>query len=147
PTPVSCRMQVSMVGRDPTPPLSPRHAARSTCPVARTLDVLGDRWTLLVIRDLLAGKTRYGDFLTSAEKIPTNVLADRLRRLEREGLVEHQAYSQHPYRVEYHLTAEGRRLGAVVDAIATWGLDHFPGTRRGPLRARPPLEPPADPSV
>jgi len=57
-----------------------RHAQRSWCPVSCSLDVLGDRWTLLVIRDLLRGKSRYGDFLASAEGIPTNILADRLKR-------------------------------------------------------------------
>ena len=103
---------------------------RSACPVACTLDVVGDRWTLLVIRDLLGGKKRFGDFLASPEKIPTNILADRLKRLEREGLISSMPYSEHPPRVEYHLTAEGRELGRAVEALATWGLKHFPGTRR-----------------
>src|ERR671916_2191665 len=74
---------------------------RSACPVACALDVVGDRWTLLVIRDLLAGKSRYGDFLASPEKIPTNILADRLKRLEREGLVSRLPYSVRPPRYEY----------------------------------------------
>jgi DNA-binding HxlR family transcriptional regulator len=108
-------------------PHSPR---RSTCPVACTLDVIGDRWTLLVVRDLLAGKRRFGEFLDAPEKIPTNILAERLKRLEREGLVESRPYSQHPPRVEYHLTDRGRALGAAVDALATWGLAQFPGTQR-----------------
>ncbi len=68
------------------PGAGPR-SRRSACPMACTLDIVGDRWTLLVIRDLLTGKKRYSDFLASPEKIPTNILADRLRRLEREGLV------------------------------------------------------------
>ncbi len=70
-------------------------AHRSLCPVACALDVVGDRWTLLVIRDLFAGKSRYGDFLASAEKIPTNILADRLKRLEREGIIGARSL-QHP---------------------------------------------------
>jgi DNA-binding HxlR family transcriptional regulator len=98
--------------------------------VANTLDIVGDRWTLLIIRDLLRGNTRYSEFLTSAEKIPSNILADRLKRLEREGLIESSLYSEHPPRSEYHLTAEGRELGWAVDALATWGLRHFPGTIR-----------------
>src|SRR5438105_4349626 len=57
-------------------------ALRSPCPVACTLDIIGDRWTLLLIRDLLAGKKRYGEFLASPERIPTNILAERLKRLE-----------------------------------------------------------------
>jgi DNA-binding HxlR family transcriptional regulator len=105
-------------------------ARRSLCPVACALDVVGDRWTLLVIRDLFGGKRRYGDFLASAEKIPTNILADRLKRLEREGLIARVPYSTRPPRVEYHLTPEGRELGRAVDALATWGLNHCPGTVR-----------------
>jgi DNA-binding HxlR family transcriptional regulator len=92
--------------------------------------VIGDRWTLLVVRDLLAGKTRYGEFLASAERIPTNILADRLKRLEHEQLVERVPYSDHPPRDAYRLTAEGRRLGSVLDAVASWGEAHFPGTTR-----------------
>ena len=103
---------------------------RSACPVACTLDVVGDRWSLLVIRDLLAGKQRFGDFLASPERIPTNILAERLKRLEREGLISRVPYSEHPPRVEYHLTPEGRALGRAVEALATWGLEHFPGTSR-----------------
>ena len=110
---------------------------RSLCPVAGTLDIVGDRWTLLLIRDLLAGKSRYGDFLASAEHIPTNILAERLKRLERAGLVSRVPYSEHPPRVEYHLTDAGRELGRAVDALAVWGLAHIPGTRRGIPSAPP----------
>jgi DNA-binding HxlR family transcriptional regulator len=99
---------------------------RSPCPIASTLDIVGDRWTLLLIRDLLFGKARYGDFLASAEHIPTNILANRLKRLEREGLISRVPYSQHPVRVEYHLTEQGRALGRAVDALAEWGMQHFP---------------------
>jgi DNA-binding HxlR family transcriptional regulator len=98
--------------------------------VACTLDVLGDRWTLLLIRDLLAGPRRYGDLLTAAEHIPTNILAERLRRLEREGIIRAERYSVHPPRYEYALTPKGRELGPTLDALATWGLRHFPGTAR-----------------
>jgi DNA-binding HxlR family transcriptional regulator len=108
---------------------------RSLCPVASSLDLIGDRWTLLVIRDLFAGKRRYGDFLASAERIPTNILADRLKRLESAGLVASTPYSQHPPRYEYELTDRGRTLRPVLDAMATWGLEQFPGTRI-PARAR-----------
>lgn len=103
---------------------------RSQCPVACSLDVIGDRWTLLVIRDLFAGKSRFGDFATSAEHIPTNILAERLKRLEAAGLIESVAYSAHPPRSEYRLTAPGRELAPVLDALATWGEQTFPGTRR-----------------
>jgi DNA-binding HxlR family transcriptional regulator len=107
-----------------------RRRRRSSCAVACTLDLLGDRWTLLIVRDLLAGKTRYGEFLASEEKIPTNILAERLKRLEQERLVERIPYRTRPPRAEYHLTEEGRQLGGVLDAMATWGMAHFPGSSR-----------------
>ena len=103
--------------------------ARSTCPVAGTLDLLGDRWTLLVIRDLFHGKRRFSEFVASPEHIPTNILAARLKRLEAAGLVEATAYSQHPPRYEYCLTQRGSSLQPVMDAMARWGLENIPGTR------------------
>jgi DNA-binding HxlR family transcriptional regulator len=104
-------------------------ALRSTCPVAGALDIVGDRWTLLVVRDLLRGKRRYSDLAASAERIPTNILADRLRRLEQAGLVERRQYSERPPRYEYRLTRTGKELAPVVRSVAEWGLRHVPGTR------------------
>jgi DNA-binding HxlR family transcriptional regulator len=115
-------------------PTSSATQRRSACPVACALDIVGDRWTLVVIRDLLLGKTRFVDFQASSEHIPTNILAERLKRLEREGLVQRVAYSNHPPRFAYQLTDAGRALGRAVDALAVWGLEHFPGT----VRARRP---------
>ncbi|MGH4026333.1 MAG: winged helix-turn-helix transcriptional regulator [Pseudonocardiaceae bacterium] len=104
---------------------------RSDCAVAGTLDVVGDRWTLLIVRDLLfAGELRYGDFLDSPEKIPTNTLADRLRKLEQAGLVRRELYNERPPRAMYRLTDSGRDLGGVLDAMANWGVAHLQGTRR-----------------
>jgi DNA-binding HxlR family transcriptional regulator len=116
----------------------PRSTAspRSTCPVACTLDLLGDRWTLLVIRDLLRGKTRFGEFLASPERIPTNILAERLKRLEAAGLIDATAYSQRPPRYAYHLTERGRSLEPVMNAVAAWGLAQIPGTRLPARTAR-----------
>jgi DNA-binding HxlR family transcriptional regulator len=102
--------------------------------VACSLDVLGDRWTLIIVRDLFAGTSRFGQFVASPEHIPTNILAERLKRLERAGLIASTPYSQHPLRFDYHLTERGRALAPVVDAIAVWGLAQFPGTRRGVRR-------------
>src|SRR3954468_20070505 len=102
---------------------------RSTCPVAGTLDLIGDKWTLLVVRDLLRGRRRYGDLAASAERIPTNILADRLRRLEQAGLVERRLYSERPPRYEYRLTATGKELAPAVRSLAEWGLRHVAGTR------------------
>lgn len=106
---------------------------RSTCPIATTLDLLGDKWTLLVVRDLLfVGKRRFGELLESPEGIPTNILSDRLRRLEEHGVVEKSLYSSRPQRYEYRLTAMGADLFPVLRAMAEWGLRHLPGTSAPP---------------
>jgi len=102
---------------------------RSPCPVACTLDILGDRWTLLVVRDLFAGKKIYSEFQESPEKIPTNILADRLRRLTGSGIVEKKPYQQRPVRYEYILTDKGRDLGQVLKAVVQWGEKHIPGSK------------------
>ena len=104
---------------------------RSDCAVACTLDVLGDRWSLLIVRDLFfADRLRYADLAGAAEAIPTNTLADRLRRLEEAGIVARDRYSERPARYEYRLTERGRALGPVLQAIADWGTEHIPNTRR-----------------
>jgi DNA-binding HxlR family transcriptional regulator len=109
---------------------SDKHAfARSPCAVASTLDIVGDKWSLLVVRDLLHGKTTYGELAESLERIPTNILAERLRRLEENGLVEKTAYQQRPVRFNYTLTAKGRELGDVLLAIVRWGRRNIPGTQ------------------
>lgn len=105
---------------------------RSNCPVAATLDLVGDRWTLLVLRDLFAGKQRYGELQASSEHIPTNILADRLKRLEAAGLIESEPYQQRPRRLAYRLTPAGRDLGPVIVALANWGVRYVRGTRRAP---------------
>ena len=102
---------------------------RSSCAVASTLDLIGDKWSLLVIRDLLHGKRTYGQILQSPEGIPTNILADRLARLEQAGIIESAPYQERPVRYEYTLTPKGRDLGDVVSAMVRWGRKHIPGTR------------------
>src|SRR2546423_996706 len=87
------------------------------CPIARTLDVVGDRWTLLIIRDLLRGTHKYQDLLESLQGISTNLLAERLARLVDEGLVIRTLYSDRPPRAEYHLTEQGEHLASVVNAL------------------------------
>jgi DNA-binding HxlR family transcriptional regulator len=97
--------------------------------VANTLDVIGDKWSLLVIRDLQYGKRTYGEILASPEGIPTNILADRLRRLEEAGLIASRPYQERPVRYAYELSAKGRDLGEVLLALVRWGKRHIPGTR------------------
>jgi len=91
------------------------------CPVANSLDIVGDRWTLLVVRDLLRGRTRFSELQQTVEGIPTSVLSNRLKLLEQEGVIVRRMYSDHPPRAEYVLTPKGHALGVVVGALATWG--------------------------
>ncbi len=95
-----------------------------TCPIARTLDIIGDRWTLLIVRDLFMGKTRFNEFLASSTGLPSKLLSDRLKKLEQHDLVQRVVYSQHPLRAEYRLTDQGRSLAPVIEEIVRWGLDH-----------------------
>ena len=95
------------------------------CPVAKSLEVLGERWTLLIVRDLLQRPVRFQDLQTSLKGIAPNLLSERLKLMEDHGLIERQFYSQHPPRAEYHLTDKGRELGVVVGALAQWGTRHL----------------------
>jgi DNA-binding HxlR family transcriptional regulator len=92
------------------------------CPLARTLDLIGERWTLLILRDLfLHGSRRFQDFQESLRGAAPNTLSARLKDLEQTGLIERQLYSEHPPRLEYHLTQKGRSLGPILKAIREWG--------------------------
>ena len=102
--------------------------ARSACAIANSLDIVGDKWSLLVVRDLLHGKHTYGELALSPERIPTNILADRLRRLESTGIVTSTPYQERPVRYSYTLTPKGRALGEVLLAFVRWGKQHIPGT-------------------
>jgi DNA-binding HxlR family transcriptional regulator len=102
---------------------------RSQCAIANTLDLVGDKWSLLVVRDMLHGKRTYGELVDSPEGIPTNILADRLRRLEAAEIITSSAYQERPTRYAYALTDKGRDLGKVLLALVRWGRTHIPGTR------------------
>ncbi len=101
---------------------------RSPCPVSCSLDLLGDKWTLLVVRDLLLGKKTYTEFLKSPEGIPTNLLAERLKRLQAAGIIDKSRYQERPVRHAYHLTEKGRDLRPVLLAMINWGNKYIPGT-------------------
>lgn len=105
---------------------------RSTCAVANTLDIIGDKWTLLIIRDLLLGKHLYSEFMKSPEKIATNILADRLEKLERAGLLVKRAYCEKPRRYEYKLTGKGYDLLPVIRSIMNWAERYIPGVEIKP---------------
>jgi DNA-binding HxlR family transcriptional regulator len=95
--------------------------------VAKSLDVLGDRWTLLIVRDLMRGTARFTDLAGSLHGIPRNLLTDRLRTLEASGLVDRREFRELPPRVEYSLTAKGRSLQPILEAIGRWGWEHLLG--------------------
>lgn len=102
---------------------------RSACPIANTLDLVGDKWSLLIVRDMRYGKRTYGEFANSAEGIPTNILADRLKRLEEAGIIVSSAYQERPLRYEYTLTEKGKELGEVLQALVRWGKKYIPGVK------------------
>jgi DNA-binding HxlR family transcriptional regulator len=99
---------------------------RSGCPIASTLDLVGDRWTLVLMRDLMNGKRRYKEFLAGPEKIASNILTARLTAMVEAGLIESHLYEQRPKRYEYKLTAKGADLLPVLQAMCRWGEAHLP---------------------
>ena len=98
------------------------------CPVARTLDIIGERWTIMLLRDLLLeGPRKFQDFQRSLQGISPNTLSSRLRRLLEHGIVTREFYGEHPPRAQYALTDKGRALGPVLRTLRDWGTTH---TRR-----------------
>jgi DNA-binding HxlR family transcriptional regulator len=102
---------------------------RSDCAVACTLDIIGDRWTLLVVRDLFRGARYFDDFLRSPEGIATNILSARLRALCDQGLVAKTPDPADQRRFTYQLTSDGQRLVELLGNVAAWGLKYLPGTK------------------
>ena len=114
--------------------MTPKNSKRSVCPVACTLDLLGDKWTLLVVRDLFAGKSHFKEFKASPERIATNILSDRLTRLLDHDLIEQFPSKEYPGRFAYRLTKKGRTLRKPLEAVAQWGLANIAGTE---IRVQP----------
>ena len=110
----------------------PKSDRRSDCPVACTLDIIGDRWTLLVIRDLFFGKRYFDEFLASPEGIATNILSARLATLVKLKLARRVADEKDRRRVAYELTDKGRTLESILRATARWGMEQIHG-KSGPL--------------
>jgi DNA-binding HxlR family transcriptional regulator len=96
----------------------------ASSPLAQALARVGDRWTLLVVEALLDGPRRFNDLLDQLPGIAANILSERLKRLEREGLLVARPYSDRPPRAEYQLTAEGRELAGALRLLAYWGAGH-----------------------
>lgn len=105
------------------------------CPVRRSMDVLGGRWTLLIVRDLLVEPRRFGELLITLGGVSPKVLTDRLKSLERQGILTRTVYPVMPLRVEYALTDLGRELRPVIDALAAWG-GQLPAGADGPAGIR-----------
>lgn len=98
---------------------------RSKCPIATSLGIIGDRWSLVLVRDLMfSSKRRYNELLDSPEGITTNILADRLRKLEAAGVVKREPYQKRPLRYEYALTDKGLDLFEIIAALIRWGGKH-----------------------
>lgn len=105
------------------------------CSVARTLDVVGERWTLLVLRDAFQGKRRFEEFATSLP-VARNVLSDRLRTLVDADILERRQYEERPPRFEYRLTAKGMDLYPVIVALLQWGDRYLAGEDGPPVEIR-----------
>ncbi len=103
--------------------------------LAVALERVGDRWSLLVVETLLAGSRRFNELLDALPGIAPNILADRLRRLEREGIVLARPYSERPPRMDYGLSADGRDLAGALRLLADWGARRA----SGPAAAHEPL--------
>lgn len=98
---------------------------RSDCPISYALDFFGDKWTFLIIRDLIFdGKKFYSDFLKSKEGIATNILSDRLKKLENNGIIESKVYQKLKTKKEYSLTEKGRSLVPVLVEIILWSAQY-----------------------
>ena len=106
----------------------PEHDFRSRCSIARSLEILGDKWTLLIVRDLLwHGKHTFQELQNSEEQLPPNILSQRLKRLMEWGVVVREAYQDRPVRYRYMLTEQGRALEPALLGIMHWGHAHLGG--------------------
>lgn len=106
-----------------------KHRRRSDCPINYALEVFGDRWTFLIVRDLMfKGKHYYGDFLSSEEKIATNILADRLSLLEQEGVIVKDVDPSHGSKFIYKLTQKGIDLLPVLTELILWSAKYDKST-------------------
>lgn len=99
---------------------------RSSCPITNMLDNFGDKWSLLIVRDIYLGKSTYGEFLESPEQISTNILANRLKQLEASDIIVKVAYQNNPVRYQYELTEKGRDLLPVISAMLLWAEKYMP---------------------
>lgn len=106
----------------------PHPDRRSDCPIVGALDLVGDRWSLVIVRDLMfKGLREYGQFLAAGERISTNILAERLERLTCAGLIERAEHPTDWKKYVYRLTEKGVDLAPLMIELAVWGAKHVPG--------------------
>ncbi len=109
-------------------------SSRSACPITATLDIIGDKWTLLIIRDMLFFESKqYNDFIDAPESISTNILADRLKKLEKYGVIKKEPYQEKPVRYQYVLTPAGLELKPLIMELMQWGKEHIEGVHNSTL--------------
>lgn len=101
---------------------------RSGCPIVNGLDIFGDKWTLVILRDLFCGKETYSELANSPERIPTNRLAERLKMLEAENMLKKEQYQSRPKRYKYLLTQKGKDTLSILQEISKWSNKHIEGT-------------------
>jgi len=101
---------------------------RSGCPIVNGLDIFGDKWTLVILRDLICGKETFTELADSPEKIPSNRLAERLKMLEANEMLVKEQYQSRPKRYKYVLTQKGRDTLPILQAISIWGNNYVDGT-------------------
>jgi DNA-binding HxlR family transcriptional regulator len=102
----------------------------TSCPAETTLGVIGGKWKLLILRELLSGASRFGELRRRLSGISEKILAQHLRELESDGIIARKIYPEIPPKVEYSLTASGKTLKPIIDGLHEWGLEHLSGKKR-----------------
>lgn len=108
----------------------PKERKFPECPVEMTLQLIGDKWKVLIIRDLLTGTKRFSELMRSVSGITQKVLTSNLRSMEADGLVNRKVYPQVPPKVEYSLTDTGLSLKPILDSMVEWGTEYRHSTQR-----------------
>ena len=109
----------------PTQKIKTMKKFRLSCPISRSLDLFGDKWTLLVLRDIVTyGKSTYKDLVAMPEKIATNTLAERLDKLVKEGLLTKERSEKNKLVFNYEITEKGREIIPIIDAMTDWSIQH-----------------------
>ena len=107
-----------------------RRKKNVSCPAETTLGIIGGRWKLLILRELLCGVSRFGELRRRLSGISEKMLAQHLRELESDGIIARKIYPEVPPKVEYSLTASGKTLKPIIDGLHEWGLEHLSGKKR-----------------